>query len=358
MEEKFVKSPLIEITVAGKNITADVSKYLSSVDYTDKLEEESDEAQLVFDDVAGLWQTDWYPQQGDTLTLRIGYKDNFLDCGTFEIDEIELSGGRDTGDVLTVKALAAAINKGMRTKNSKAYEKQTLKKIAQQIADKHGLKIVGTVPNIEIGRLTQNNESDLSFLAGLAKKYGVIFSVRGGQLVFISPGELESQSPIATFDKSQVGNYQFKDRTADTFTSASVSKRDIKTSKVQKWNVKADGDPTKLDDLVVGGRVENEGQAEALADGALRDKNKEKLTGSFSTEGNPLLCAGVNVEMKNFGAFSGNWLVKESKHTVTTDGGYQTSVELTKELKQKTVEPKAKKSAAETKNYAKLLGLN
>lgn len=336
-----VTTPIVEVTVAGKNITEDVSELLSSVEYTDKLEEESDEVRMVFDDASRLWQTDWYPQQGDTMTLRIGYKDNMLDCGVFEIDEIELSGGMDTGDSLTVKAIAAAINKGMRTICSKAFEKQTLQKIAQQIADKHSLKIVGKIPKIELGRVTQNGESDLSFLSRLAKKYGIIFSVRGDKLIFVAPGELEGQAPIADFDKSTINSYQFKDRTADTYDSALVSQRDIKQNKVNKYKKVSSGEPGKPDMYVLNDHAENDGQAEALAGGALRDKNKEKLTGSFSTDGNPLLCSGVNVAMNGFGAFSGTWLVKESKHSVTSDGGYQTSVELTKELQVKTPQKSA-----------------
>ena len=355
METAYAIKPIFELTIAGKNITQEVSVFLSSVEYIDKLEEESDEINIVLDDVSGLWQSDWYPQQGDALALKMGYPGNMLHCGEFEIDEIELRGQPDQ---LTVKALATAISKDMRTKNSRAYEKQTLKEIAQFIANKHGLKLVGDTSQLgglPVGRKTQNNESDLAFLSRMCKQYGIIFSVRGDQLVFLNPENLENGDAIAKFNRSQLATYSFKDKTADTFEAAVVSKRDIRTNSVPKWRVENNADPTQKAELVVGGRVENESQAKATADGALRDKNKDKLTGSFSTDGNPLLVAGVNVEMEGFGAFSGKWNIKESRHKIDIGSGYVTDVQIRKGLYKKTVQPV--KPAAK-KNWANMVGLD
>jgi phage protein D len=330
MEKEYAIKPAFEITIDRQNVTDDIARFVLSVEYADKLEEESDEVMIILNDIAGLWRSDWYPQQGDTLELKMGYPGNMLDCGLFEIDEIELSGPPDT---MTVKAIAAAISSDLRTRNSRAYENQSLKKIAQAIADKHGLKLVGDtsrLASIEVGRKTQNNESDLSFLADLARKFGLLFSVRGNQLVFINPEDLEKEDAVAKFTRHQLTDYHFKDKTSDTFETALVSRRDIKTNKVQAWSIQSSGDPAKKDTFVVGGRVENASQAEALAKGNLREKNQDKLTGTFGTDGNPLLVAGVNVDMEGFGAFSGKWTVKESRHAISVDNGYITSVSIRK----------------------------
>lgn len=79
---------IAKITVNGKNVTADVSPYLSRLSYADKEEAESDDLTLTFEDTAGHWQNGWYPEQGDTLEVSIGTPDAPLDCGLFEIDEI------------------------------------------------------------------------------------------------------------------------------------------------------------------------------------------------------------------------------------------------------------------------------
>lgn len=354
--------PKFELRIEGKNVTDDVSPFVSQILYMDKLEGESDEVSIVLDDIAALWQTDWYPQQGDTLAVKMGYEGSeLLDCGLFEIDEIELTG---QPDIMTVKGIAAAINKDLRTRNSRAYENQTLKKIAQFIADKHGLNLIDNtsqLANIEVGRKTQDNENDLAFLAGLCKRFGIIFSVRGKDLIFLDPADLEAKDAInkdTPFKRSDLSKYSFKDKTAETYDSASVSKRDIKTNKVQKWKVVNDADPTKKDDLVVGGRVENEGQAEALAAGGLREKNKDKLTGSFQTDGNPLLVAGVNVEMSEFGGFSGKWMIYESRHIISIDNGYKTDVSIRKGVFRRTFQKVGGNgSGGGNKNWRNIIGL-
>lgn len=110
---------IAKITVNGKNVTADVSPYLSRLSYADKEEAESDDLTLTFEDTAGHWQNGWYPEQGDTLEVSIGTPDAPLDCGLFEIDEIGLEFPPDT---VTIKAIGAAISKALRSRNSKAFE--------------------------------------------------------------------------------------------------------------------------------------------------------------------------------------------------------------------------------------------
>jgi phage protein D len=84
------------------------------------------------------------------------------------------------------------------------------------------------------------------------------------------------------------------------------------------------------DTIVIRGKVENDGQAQAKAQSSLKDKNKEKITGSFSISGNPKLVAGVNIELTGIGAFSGKWHIVSSTHTVDTSGGYVTDVAVRK----------------------------
>lgn len=195
---------IAKITVNGKNVTADVSPYLSRLSYADKEEAESDDLTLTFEDTTDHWKNGWYPEQGDTLEVSIGTPDAPLDCGLFEIDEIGLEFPPDT---VAIKAIGAAISKALRSKNSKAFEKQSLKQIAQYFATKHGLKLVGNVSDlqkIEVERKTQEKQTDLAFLSRLAREYGIVFSVRGDQLVFMDTEELESQPVVMTIHKNEL----------------------------------------------------------------------------------------------------------------------------------------------------------
>lgn len=212
---------IAKITVNGKNVTADVSPYLSRLSYADKEEAESDDLTLTFEDTAGHWQNGWYPEQGDTLEVSIGTPDAPLDCGLFEIDEIGLEFPPDT---VTIKAIGAAISKALRSRNSKAFEKQSLKQIAQYFATKHGLKLVGNVSDlqkIEVERKTQEKQTDLAFLSGLAKEYGIVFSVRGDQLVFMDTEELEAQPVVQIIHKNELSRASFTDKTSQVYGGAS-----------------------------------------------------------------------------------------------------------------------------------------
>ena len=125
--------PIFELFYDKKNITKDVSPYVTSIEYTDIEHGESDELLISFEDSEKLWQGAWIPSKGDCLRAYIGYEaEKLLNCGTFEIDELEY----DTPpDVITVKGLATGIKKPLRQKNSQGYENKTLKQIAKEIDD-------------------------------------------------------------------------------------------------------------------------------------------------------------------------------------------------------------------------------
>jgi phage protein D len=321
----------VEIIIAGKNVTADVSPYLSWLTYTDNVEAVADDVSLSFEDTLGKWQSSWYPLQGDTLEVKIS--DNagaILDCGLFEIDEIELS---LSPDVLDVKALATPVSKALRTKNSKAFEKQTLRKIAAFIANKHGLTITGntgSLQKIEFERTTQDNQTDLAFLAKLAKENGIVFSVRGKQLVFIDIDELENKESVATFGRSDISTAKFTDKTSQIYESATLARRNMRKKQLAKWEEVKSGQAGVLNELKVNDTsASSEGEAKQKTEQEIKDANRQKITGTLTLVGNTAIVAGVNINITGAGNFSGKWHVKSSTHTVEPSG-YVTSLDIYK----------------------------
>ena len=76
--------------------------------------------------------------------------------------------------------------------------------------------------------------------------------------------------------------------------------------------------------------VENETQAQAKAKGALKEKNKDKITGSITVAGNVKLVAGINIELTGIGKFSGKWHVVSSAHDLDNSSGYVTTATIRK----------------------------
>ncbi|MDR3133024.1 MAG: hypothetical protein LBU42_03250 [Prevotellaceae bacterium] len=324
-----VKKSIAEIIIAGKNVTGDVGRYLSKITYNDRLEYESDDISLSFEDTSGKWQGTWYPQQGDSLKVKVGDTGGMLDCGLFVIDEIELN---FPPDILTVKGIAASVMKSLRTKNSKAFEEQTLRDIASYFADKYKLKIVGNTGNlqkIEIERKTQDRQTDLSFLATLAKEYGIIFSVRGGWMIFLEVEDLERRDPILTIPRSAMSRARFRDKTSEIYIGAVIHKRNAGKNDTSKWSI-ITGEEGEGDLLVIDTDAENGEQARAQGKAALKNKVKEKYSGSITVPGNVKLVSGVNINLTGIGQFSGKWLIVSSSHSVEPSGGYTTSLDVHK----------------------------
>jgi phage protein D len=71
-----------------------------------------------------------------------------------------------------------------------------------------------------------------------------------------------------------------------------------------------------------------------------------------------LIVAGVNVEMEEFGAFSGKWTVKESKHSISRDGGYVTDASIRKGPYKRTMQAPAKNDPQKKKGWAEIIGLS
>ncbi len=63
---------------------------------------------MELDDTDGRWLDKWYPGKGDTLTLKMGYQgEKLLSCGTFSIDEIEVS---SPASVVSIRGVATSVN--------------------------------------------------------------------------------------------------------------------------------------------------------------------------------------------------------------------------------------------------------
>lgn len=316
----------VEISIAGKNVTGDVSEYLSRVVYTDKAEGASDDVMLVFGDSENKWQSSWYPEQGDTLGVKIVGPGGTLDCGLFEIDEIENEGPPDT---MTVKGIAAAITKELRTKNSKAFEKQSLRNIAEYFARKHNLTLVGKTSSLQrivIDRKTQNNQTDIAFLAEIAREYAIIFSVHGDKLVFMDLDELDAQPPVATLQKTDLSKWRFMDKTSEVYGGASVATRNIQANAVRRWQINPTGTPGEKDILVINTPVGSDAQAQAKTQAELQKKQREKVSASLSIPGNPLIVAGTNIQLEGLGRFSGKWSMHTTTHSLSKDAGYLTDI--------------------------------
>lgn len=320
-----VRQPVWVLEYEKKDISAAIAPYVLQVTYTDHLQGESDELEINIEDKDHRWKNGWFPGKGDTLRLSIGYRgEKLMTCGTFQIDEIELNGPPDT---ITLRALAAGVKPALRTVNSAAYEDRTLKQIAEEVARKHGLSLVGTVPEITVERITQNREQDLSFLKRLADAYGYVFSVRGEQLVWHDLAKLDAATPVTTIDRKQLLGFTFRSKTSQVYRGCQVSYFDPRKKKLVSHTFPAKG-VTTGDVLKLSERCESKAQAEIKAQAALRNSNGKQVEGAITIQGDPRLVAGTNIGITGLGVLDNIYQVLKSRHTMDRSAGYKTELEL------------------------------
>lgn len=348
-----VPRPTYEIIYNGKDITRDILSYVLSFSFSDKSSGESDELEIVVEDSSGIWRNEWYPVKGDFITAKIFNEGQTLKCGSFTVDEMSATGGSG-GDTVTIKALAAGINKKTRTKKSSAHEGKTLREIANTIAAQNNLKVVGTIANVRIERSTQHRETDLKYLHRLAGEFGYTFSVRDDTLVFTKIFELEKKRAAFVLTNKEIISWSITDKTAHTFKAVKVSYHNPKQKEVIEFEHKEEDEAfknAKSDTLMLNIQAENKQQAEIKAKAALYNANSLQQEGSVEIPGNVLAIAGNNCELVGLGVFSGLYYISGSTHSVSIDGGYTTSLEIKRVGLIEKKKQKANSSASNSDNY-------
>lgn len=328
METLTVPVPTFVLTYNKRDITTDLTPFKFSVSYTDNLDgDESDSIELSLEDTDGRWWKAWYPIMGDQINLKIGYEgQSLVNCGDFEIDEIEIEGPPSQ---VRIRALAASVMKDLRTHQGKAYEDTTLAGIVQAVAARHKLTVVGDIEQIPIKRVTQLYEEDLKFLKRVAREYGYAFNVRGDKLIFYRLDKLRAASSIQVIKVGDLSKYGFRDKVKGTPKKATVAYHDPKKKVVVAYDVDSNGQVVSKpsgDSLKLNTRAESPEQAKAKA--AINHANDEATTATLNLWGNPKLVAGINVELEGFGKLSGRYQVARSRHDLSRGNGYTTEIEV------------------------------
>ena len=312
----------------GKDVTADLLPVVTSLSYTDKASGESSDLDIDIINHQRLWMKDWIPTKGDKIQCKFRYEGipEVLDCGNFEVDDFEYSGAPDK---LRLSAIATAITGKLREKNTKSYEKTTLKAVASEVASRNGLSLTGKVKDVTIERLTQNEQSDLEFITKLAEEYGHKTKVENGQLIFFTEEELHAQPAIATLTDKDIKNYRITSQSQGTYSAAEISYQNPGQKKLIKHKVE-DKSIKKGDTLKVKVRAESQQQAEEKARAALEKANGGETKMEVNIEGAAWAVGGANVQIVGYGRFDDKYQIESATHKLSKQSGWTTALTLKK----------------------------
>jgi uncharacterized protein len=310
---------------------ADISLYVEKIEVTEELEGDSDSVSMTVNNYNLDWYNGWRPYLGDRVTVSLGYRgEQFTDPVEFEVDEPTF---KIAPDVMELKGQATPVTQSLRQKYSNAFEEgeATLPQLAAYVAEKHGLELVGNIPEIDFRRVTQKNEEDLAWLRKLALKYGVIFKVEScRRLVFAVESELEALPPVYQISRKLLaddGSTSFKMQTTDTYRAAQADYKDPKTNEWMTYEVESTNPEVATGDVlrITGERFENVEQLQLRTDEALRKANSTLVEGTIDLEGEVYWRAGLNIYLPEdpteFGFLGGKYQVRRVKHTLVPEGG-------------------------------------
>ncbi len=336
----LVPVPAFELSYNGRAITQDIAPYVISATYHDHLTGEADSLDIELEDADERWLNAWYPEKGATLAFKFGFQNQpLVSAGSFDLDELEYGGPPTT---VRLKGLAAGVQKAIRTNKGRSYENTTLTAIAQRIAKRNKMTLIGKIEALQIDRATQYQESDLAFLRRIAGQYGYAFKVteNNTRLVFWKTSDLLVQKAIRRYSPRDLSRWSVRDKVSDVPAGVDVTHHNIKTKKLVTYGIKegqttvvgtstsGTGKRSSADTVKVVRRAPNQAVAEAQARAELDRRLLERTGAEISMAGDPGLAAGINIELFDFGMLSGVYNVERATHGISRGAGYTTTLEL------------------------------
>ena len=316
------------ITLDGRDLSRLVAPHLISLALTESRAEEADTLDLVLDDTQGKFAI---PKRGVAIRLSIGWVGGQLvDKGSFTVDETEHSGAPD---IITIRARSASMTNAMSERRERSWHRQTIGSIVGAIADRHSLKAtVGeALASVVIGHVDQTQESDMSFLTRLARRYDAVMNVKDSHLLFtpIGTGETASGEPLEVLRLTRASGDQHRYHVAQRESYAAVRATYHSNGKAKRESVRVGAEDSK-NVKVLRDDYATEAEARAAAQAEYARIQRSQATMSYTLAlGRPEVFPELPVEVSGFKPEIEEtpWLVKKATHTIG-DGGFTTALEL------------------------------
>lgn len=302
-----------------------------SFKYTDVASGSSDSISLDLSDRDRHWIGGWFPRKGDALkpviVLHNWDKENDetkRSCGKFIIDDFSFKGGPPIR--LTIDALALPSTSGFKaTERTYTYENSTIKEIGEQIAKRAGLKLVYDAPLRAIETVSQDKQTDCSFLNDLVVKYGLALKIYNDRLVIFDEAVYESKAPVVTLRESDFEpGWSWNTKLTGTYTG--VKYQYTHTKKDKTFTVNA-GSGERI--LICDDEANNQTEATIIALAKFNNANKGTTTMKITmrTPGKNIISSNC-VQIEGLGNLDGKYYVDEA--TTTISDGTKTAYDLRK----------------------------
>ena len=232
----FARNIRVVVIFNKVDISDEIAHSISSLNYTDNSKNAIDDLEMELENLDYRWLKEWYPDENAQLLVgiheEIGNETNFLDLGTFYVDEPTFENDR-----LNLKCLALPLDQNIRDqKNSVAWEKITLKELVTQIANKHEMNAEIYADNEFFERLDQNQETDLEFINRVVKEIGLNMKVSDDKIIIFDDEEMEKNDTVEIFNinDERIRSFSLKKKNKEIYDNVEVSYYDPDKKKVVK----------------------------------------------------------------------------------------------------------------------------
>ena len=328
-------SPAVAIEYNGRDITADLSPYLSRFSFVDRLSGEADSLDIELAEThhsLSRWLAEWYPDKAMEVVAHFGYAHAPLVlAGHFEVDEVAVESPPMT---VRIRALATGITKSVRTRQGRAYENTTLSAIADQVAKRLGATRKGNLEAVKLDRVTQYQESDWQFVVRLLREYGYVAKLTDNNktLAVARLADL-AEGVVRELWPGDLSSWSYCDRITDVPARSAVAHHNPKTGKLVIYQaeggqlVPANTVTAKdADKKVV--RAKTPEQAKAKATAMQERHEADKTSFECVLPGDPALIAGAAVDVRGLSRLDGRYVIQEARHEIDVSGGYATSLSM------------------------------
>lgn len=214
-------TPIARVTGAHADIIND--RRLIDWEYVDAAGSESDRLHLTVD-TRGL---DGLPREGDRLGIQLGYAESppLIDKGLFVISRTT---PKLFPEQILIVATAApfkvADETAFKLRRSASYSNTTLGQIFRELVKRHGFspRVAPDLDAVAIGHADQSDETDMSFLTRLVRRYDAVTKPVDGLYVLARRGQTKAISgqalPVVTLSvppNNQPGEQSFTNASID-----------------------------------------------------------------------------------------------------------------------------------------------
>lgn len=245
--------------------------------------------------------------KADTLTLKLSdpnhemHKLGINQNDVIRIDNKAISTGdmfihrcQSDGDIYEIRAMSIPVSGT--SKKSESWQRVHLMHILKQKADEMGFELsCFGVDNVVYNFVSQDNETNMSFLLKLCERESYQIIVFNRHLIVYSEPVFESKTPSSTITIYDSDNYKYADQSYKMISTCNVSGGQYSAS-FRDASVQSTNELNMIETY-----VESDSQALRYAKSYLRSANKNARCGSFTSQLDGAYAAGSVVYLSKDG---------------------------------------------------------